>query len=266
MRLAATLALFACHAGTLLAIEPSRSFDHDVFDALLRANVQDGMVDYDAFARASEFGGYLDSLADARLDPLDEPERLALWLNAYNAYTIELINSHGERDSIRNINKTLGFLKLKGPWRERLARVGGKPYTLDEIEHDIIRKRFGEPRIHFALVCAAMGCPPLRGEAYVRARLDDQLEEQSRIFMLRSPSKNRVDVDRKTVHVSMIFRYYRSDFGGSDAAIGRYIAGFYPAGPKRELLLSGRFRLHQTPYDWTLNSQEQAKKLAARKR
>lgn len=264
MRLAATLALFTFNTGALLANDRPSTFDHTVFDVLLRANVESGMVDYDAFARASEFADYLGSLAEARPDELDEQERLALWLNAYNAYTIELVNSHGERDSIRNINKTLGFLKLKGPWRERLARVGGKAYALDEIEHEIIRKRFDEPRIHFALVCAAMGCPPLRSEAYVAARLDDQLEEQARIFILRSAAKNRVDVERKTVQISMIFRYYRSDFGGSDAAIGRYIAGFYSAGPKRELLLSGRFRLHQTSYDWTLNSQEQARRLAGR--
>ncbi len=265
MRAAATLALLASTAPPVLARDPPAASDHAAFDTLLRANVENGMVDYDAFARSSEFSSYLEWLADARFDGLNEPERLALWVNAYNAYTIELINAHQERGSIRNINKTLGFLKLKGPWRERLARVGGAAYTLDEIEHEIIRKRFEEPRIHFALVCAAMGCPPLRSEAYVGGRLDAQLEEQARRFILESPRKNRVDVERKTVHVSMIFRYYRADFGGRDAAIGLYLAGFYAEGPERELLLSGRLRLHQTPYDWTLNSREQALGLASRR-
>ena len=266
MRIVAALTLLALTASHLMANDPLAKLDHALFDALLHAHVRNRMVDYEAFARSSAFPKYLDALADSRIDHLDEQERLALWINAYNAYTIELINAHEERDSIRNVNKTLGFLKLKGPWRQRLARVGGAPHTLDEIEHDIIRKRFGEPRIHFALVCAAMGCPPLRSEAYDGERLDAQLDEQSRIFILDLPQKNRVDVERKTVHISMIFRHYRSDFGGSDAAIGRYIAGFHPAGPERELLLSGRFRLHQTPYDWTLNSQEQARRLAASSR
>ena len=109
--------------------------------------------------------------------------------------------SHGERESIRNINKTLGLFSGKGPLKERLAEVAGETLTLDEIEHEIIRKHFSEPRIHFALVCAAMGCPPLRTEAYVGEDLDH----------------------------------------------------FHPAGPARDLLRSGRFRVELTDYDWSLN-------------
>lgn len=240
----------------------SATFDHSAFDALLKAHVKDGMVDYDAFAKSKEFDAYLQSLAEADLEALDEDERLALWINAYNAYTIHLINEHDERDSIRNINKTL-FLKLKGPWKEELANVAGEVYNLDNIEHDIIRKRFDEPRIHFALVCAAMGCPELRSEAYTGARLDEQLQDQAEEFLLRTPAKNRVDVDRRRVYGSMIYtKYYREDFGGTDEAIGRYVAQFYPEGPEQELLLSGDFDLKTTDYDWTLNSQEKARELA----
>ena len=124
MRIATALALLALTAPLPIANDPPVASDHAAFDALLRANVRDGMVDYDAFARSPQFPSYLEALAGSRTDRLDEQERLALWINAYNAYTIELINAHEERDSIRNINKTLGFLKLKGPWQERLARVG----------------------------------------------------------------------------------------------------------------------------------------------
>jgi hypothetical protein len=241
----------------------SGAFDHSAFDALLREHVVDGMVDYDAFAESPAFAAYLRSLAGADLAPLDEDERLALWINAYNAYTIQLINEHGERDSIRNINKTL-FLRLEGPWKEELAAVAGEIYDLDEIEHEIIRRRFDEPRIHFALVCAAMGCPPLRSEAYTGSQLDAQLEDQTEQFLLASPSKNRIDVARRKVYGSMIYTsYYREDFGGTDEAIGRYLAQLYPAGSReRELLLSGDFDLEATEYDWTLNSQEKARELA----
>jgi hypothetical protein len=236
----------------------SRTFDHSAFDALLRAHVVDGMVDYGAFARAPTFAAYLKALDAADLSALDEKERLALWINAYNAYTIQLINAHGERDSIRNINRTLG-LALKGPWHEKLVKVGGRTYHLDNVEHDIIRKEFQEPRIHFALVCAAMGCPPLRSEAYTGAKLEGQLDDQARRFLLRSPAKNRVDVPNRTVYVSSIFNYYRDDFGGTDAAVGRYLARFYPAGSaERRLLESGPFKIVETDYDWTLNSQEKA--------
>ena len=233
------------------------TFDHSAFDVLLRRHVKDGLVDYDGFRNDAAFKAYLQALARADVTSLPEPERLAFWINAYNAYTIELINRHGERESIRNINRTLG-ITLKGPWREPIVRAAGQVLHLDNVEHDIVRKQFREPRIHFALVCAALGCPPLRPEAYSGARLDAQLADQAQAFLRRSPDKNRVDVAGRTVYVSMIFEYYADDFGGSDAAIGRYIAQFHPPGPERQLLESGAFRLRKTEYDWALNSQERA--------
>lgn len=238
------------------AAAQSRTFDHAAFDRLLRTEVDArGLVDYDAFQRSPEFARYLESLAAFEPGTLPETERLAFWINAYNAYTIALVNRHDERESIRNINKSFGLLKGKGPWSEPLARVGGRDYTLDEIEHEIIRKQFSEPRIHFALVCAALGCPPLRREAYTGARLDAQLADQARAFLLASPAHNRVDVKRGRLHASKIFDWYREDFGNSDAAITRYMAGFYPAGAARDLLLSGRADVVFTPYDWSLNRQ-----------
>lgn len=233
-----------------------KSFDHGEFDALLRAHVVKGMVDYDAFAASAEFNHYLASLAAADPFAMSRAEQLAFWINAYNAYTIRLINSHEERASIRNINKSFGFVKAYGPWNEKLAVVGGTAYTLDDIEQELIRKRFSEPRIHFALVCAAIGCPPLRSEAFTGARLDAQLDEQARNFLLRTPTRNRVDVATRTLYVSPIlveFRDYIKDFGGSKESVGRYIAAFYPPGPERDMLSSGDFRTVTTKYDWGLN-------------
>ena len=139
--------------------------DHGAFSTLLARHVRDGLVNYDAFRDSPEFAGYLRTLA--RTDPARLPrnEQLAFWINAYNAYTIAQINAHGERASIKNINKSLGFLKTGGAWSEPMATVGGTRYTLDQIEHERIRPVFSEPRVHFALVCAALGCPPLRSEA-----------------------------------------------------------------------------------------------------
>ena len=216
------------------------------------------------FSATPAFKSYLAALA--RQDPASLPraEQLAFWINAYNAYTIQLIVKHDENKSIRNINRTIG-LKLKGPWSEPLARVGGKNNTLDDIEHKIIRPTYQEPRIHFALVCAAMGCPPLRREAYTGARLDAQLEEQGAVFLLRSPSKNRVDVASKTFYHSMIFGYYKADFGGTLVSAGKYAAHWFPAGSaERALLESGAFRAVETKYDWTLNSQANARRAATK--
>jgi hypothetical protein len=242
----------------------AQTVDHSAFDQLLRAHVVNGMVDYDAFAKAPEFARYLSVLNATDPARLARDEQLAFWINAYNAYTIQLINKHSERQSIRNINKSAGFVKAYGPWKEKLAMVGGKAYGLDEIEQDIIRPTYREPRIHFALVCAAMGCPPLRGEAFIASRLEAQLEDQGREFVTRQPTKNRVDVATRTVYLSPVFigfRDYIKDFGGSEAAVGKYIARFYPEGAEKQLLLSGAFKAKETNYDWTLNSQDRARKL-----
>ena len=264
-RLAGILALAVMASAPPLAAQAA--FDHGAFDALLRAHVRGGMVDYDAFARAPEFQRYLASLAGFDPTALPERERLAFWINAYNAYTIRLIVRHEERESIRNINKTFGLVKAYGPWKEKLAVVGGRTYGLDEIEQGIIRPRFREPRIHFALVCAAMGCPPLRSEAYAGARLDAQLDDQARTFLLRSPTKNRVDAASRTVYLSPIlveFRDYIEDFGGSRDAVGRFVALYHPPGLERALLETGGFRVVTTAYDWTLNSQANARRATAR--
>jgi hypothetical protein len=113
-------------------------------------------------------------------------------------------------------------------------------------------------RIHFALVC---GDEPsaLRSEVYTGARLDAQLDGQARPSP-QSPEKNRVDLKTGTLHVSMVLDWYKDDFGGTDAAIARYVAGFYPEGPERQLLLSGKARVATTDYDWTLNSQEKSRR------
>ncbi len=249
--IASTLAVAALDP---LAAAAPLAFDHAEWDALLHAHVTAGLVDYDAFARSAEFGAYLGRLASAQPDALAQADRLAFWINTYNAYTIQQVNAHAERRSIRNIRKTLGMLPLKGPWSEPMVHAAGRTLTLDEVEHEIIRKQFREPRIHFALVCAALGCPPLRSEAYVGARLEEQLDDQARAFLLRSPGKNRVDLASRTVFVSSILVWYRDDFGGGDAAIGRFLARYWPEGEEQRLLASGWFDLRETDYDWTLNN------------
>lgn len=252
IRRAACAVAFCAAAVTLEA----QTVDHTDFDRLLKAHVRNGLVDYDAFQASPAFAAYLRLLAATNPASLPRNEQLALWINAYNAYTIQLINVKGERGSIRNINKSLGLLRLKGPWSEAFAVVGGKTYTLDDIEQRTIRPTFRDPRIHFALVCAAIGCPPLRSEAYTGARVDAQLNDQAVIFLTRTPAKNRVDVANRTLYRSPVFSFldYMKDFGGSEAAVGKFIARYYPAGAERTMLESGDYRVVKTEYDWSLNS------------
>jgi len=250
------LGLGASAAATPLPA-PAQSMSHATWDRLLQAHVRSGLVDYDAFARSAEFQQYLNALAATNPSGMGRNDQLAYWINAYNAYTIQLINKHGERVSIRNINKTLGVVRAYGPWNEPIVRAGGRTYTLDHLEQQILRKQIREPRIHFALVCAAMGCPPLRSEAYTGARMEEQLDDQARLFLARTPSKNRVDLANRTLYASQIFQFrdYEKDFGGTPRAIGRYIARYLPDGPEKRLLESGDFRIRYTDYDWSLNKQ-----------
>src|SRR3990172_11378934 len=117
-----------------LALLPAvgAAFDHSAFDRLLRSRVEGGLVDYDAFASSEDFRAYLDRLAEAGPELLPESERLAFRINVYNAYTIEQVNAHHERESIRNIRKTLGFLPLNGPWAERMVRADRRTLSLDQ--------------------------------------------------------------------------------------------------------------------------------------
>jgi Protein of unknown function, DUF547 len=258
-RRAASVAALCLSASAMQA----QTVDHSGFDRLLKAHVVNGLVNYDAFKTDPAFAEYLRLLASTNPAALPRTEQLALWINAYNAYTIHLINIKNERLSIRNVNKSLGLLRLKGPWSESFAVVGGKTYSLDDIEQRTIRPTFREPRIHFALVCAAIGCPTLRSEAYVGARLEAQLNDQTVKFLTQTPVKNRVDVAARTVYRSPVFSFsdYMNDFGGSEASVGRFIARYYPAGPEKVLLESGSFTVVRTEYDWSLNSQANGRRL-----
>ena len=262
VRVAGTLLL--CTAVSAIG-QPSRAqsatrvrVDHQLFDALLRQHVVDGFVDYDAFARAPEFSQYLASLDKVKPLLLDEDERLAFWINVYNASTIQLIVSHRETESIRNINKVLGFLQLKGPWSEPMVRAAGRQLTLDDVNHSIIRREFGEPRIHFALTCAAMGCPPLRSEAYTGERLLEQLNEQARAFLAESPKKNRFE--SPVFNLSPILTAYSTDFGPTMRDLVRSVAP-YMKGVDSAALKRERPPVRTTRFDWTLNSQAKAKEM-----
>lgn len=229
---------------------------HAPFTALLKEHVRHGLVDYDAFEKSGEFPKYLQALATTRIDRMTRDERLAFWINVYNAYTIALINKHKERESIRNINMFLGVVKGKGPWKEEIVRAAGRTLTLDEVEHKIIRVEFKEPRIHMALVCAALSCPPLRTEAFEGARLNEQLHDQTRTFLRERQTENRLDLGNSVIHLSPIFDWFREDFGKTDAAILRFVAPYFDGAGERNAFTASRLTIEFTDYDWSLNLQK----------
>lgn len=223
-----------CAVMAVLSVLPSASvqaqivaIDYSAYNALLREHVKDGLVDYDAFANAPEFNEWL--LRMESVDPLSifGDERVAYWINLYNAWTIQLINLHNERKSIRNINKTFWLFRLKGPWTEPIVRTQGRLLSLDEVQFGKIRSETSDPRVHFALSCGAMSCAPLRSEAYTGEKLDAQLHDQGAVFLSPARSYNRFVTAEWTFHQNAVFRYYASDFGGNRKELGQFLAIWY---------------------------------------
>ena len=243
------------------------AFDHAAWDGLLRAHVgpDSGLVDYAGLAgERRRLDAYLDSLADADLTKAGREEKVAFWLNAYNARMVALVLDHYPIRGDRPELPAASVLQVDGIFKTQRARFAGLDLSLDEIEHEYLRARFAEPRVHFALVCGAVSCPPLRAEAYSAERLDEQLADQARRF-LGDRSKNEIDLDAGVARLSRIFEWFGEDFvpetepseamrrrAGPQAAVLAFLAPLL-AEDARRAALEGRLRVEFLPYDWTLN-------------
>ncbi|MEJ2056649.1 MAG: DUF547 domain-containing protein, partial [Desulfofustis sp.] len=182
---------------------------HDQWGDLLSRHVRAGVVDYQGFKQEeAKLDRYLNLLAATDPGALSESQRLAYYINAYNSYTVKLIlDNFKNGDPVQSIRKIGGL--FSSPWDISFAVLGGKTYSLDNIEHDIIRAQFDEPRIHFAVNCASKSCPILISEPYRGADLDRQLEQSTRNF-LEDTNHNYLDGD--ILYVSSIFKWYKEDF------------------------------------------------------
>lgn len=195
-------------AGETYAEKPDGPrFDHTLFNNVLGKYVSDqgGLVDY-AGLRKDTVGldAYIAALARAPLAELGRSERLALLINAYNAFTLRLILDRYPVKSIKDIPTDLR-------WDAKRWNVGGNTWSLNQIEHEQIRPHFKEPRIHFALVCAARGCPPLRNEAYVAGKLEEQLEAQAQ-YVHTHEGWFQFDAKKGVARLTSLYKWYGGDF------------------------------------------------------
>lgn len=225
---------------------------HSAFTAILQSHVANERVDYAALKKNPvPLDAYLDTLAavpESEFKGWSNDRRLAFLINLYNAATLKLVVDHYPVKSIKDIG---GF--LSGPWKQPVVRAFGKTWTLDNIEHDMIRPKYDEPLAHFAVNCASIGCPALRADAYVATRLDLQLDEQGRRF-LADRSKNRVDAKARVLSLSPIFKWFASDFTDNAGTVEKFVAP-YLSDADRAAVLSGEFKIDYTDYDWGLNKQ-----------
>jgi hypothetical protein len=223
----------------------------------LVANVREGKVDYPNLCRDVRLDQYLASLSaqDPELKT-DKPEQLAFWINAYNAFTLKLICDNYPLKSISELHAgglIVGSVLGRTAWDRKFITIHGKLYSLGDIEHKILRPKFKEPRIHFAIVCAARGCPPLRSEAYEPQFIDTQLDNQAKKF-LNQMRKNAFDLKTRTAYISPIFSWFKNDFGGQSAAVLKFLAPFLPADIREDIEKnSAAWKIRYTNYDWSLN-------------
>jgi hypothetical protein len=236
----------------------AQAFDHShqAWEALLKKNVvlRDGgkasLVRYAAMAQdRAALREYLDSLGrvgEAEFGRWTGAQRMAFLINAYNAHAVEkVLTRYPDLRSIWDFGKLFG-----NPFKDNFFSLLGKKSSLDWIENEALRKQYREPRIHYALNCASIGCPMLREEAYVAERLERQLEEQA-VRFLADRSRNRFAGGK--LEVSKIFDWYREDFEPRAAYFARYAKLLADDAEGEKLIAQGKAPLAFLDYDWSLN-------------
>ena len=219
--------------------------DHSLWGELLAKYNQAGHVNYAGFkSEEASLDAYLGQLSKIDPESLSSSDRFAFYVNAYNAWTIKLILS--SYPGLKSI-KDLGNL-FKSPWKRKFVDLNGKKVSLDYIEHDILRPQFQDPRVHFAVNCASLGCPPLFKEPFIGSRLDQQLNTATTAFI----NDNRYNrLEGNTLYVSMIFKWFKEDFNND-------IIAFFEQFAADELKSSIKNRratlqVKYLDYDWGLN-------------
>ncbi|MGB3212306.1 MAG: DUF547 domain-containing protein [Desulforhopalus sp.] len=253
---------------TLFIVPNSQAagFDHSVWGDLLKEHVHviengnTNRVDYAGFLEKRDIlGGYLNKLSAVTREEFDSwssDEQLAFLINAYNSWTVELIlTKYPDLDSI----KDLGSL-FQSPWKKRFIPLLGEKQSLDDVEHGLIRGsgRYNDPRIHFAVNCASIGCPDLRAEPYRGDDLQRQLDDATDLF-LQDRSRNRLD--GRVLRVSSIFKWYREDFEKNwrgvtslEQFFADHAASLELTEEEKEQVLAKKIKIDFLDYDWKLNT------------
>ena len=234
--------------------QSTRTVDHSGWDQFLQryvAEFSDGInrVDYAGVSPADRqrLNQYLNGLSKVPVSRLNRAEQRVLWINLYNALTVRVILDHYPVDSIRDIDISPGLFS-DGPWGKKLIEIEGEPVSLDDIEHRILRPIWRDPRIHYAVNCASLGCPNLQRRAFT-ADNTERLLNKGAVDYINHPRGASVENGR--LIVSSIYDWFQADFGGSDSGVIRHLNRYADAKLKSEL--SGIDRIFDDHYDWTLN-------------
>ena len=229
--------------------------DHSSWQQLLdnyHSQGKDGIArfDYGAVTKSDKqkLTGYLTQLAATPVSSLTRPEQMAYWINLYNALTVQTILQHYPVKSIREINISPGWFTI-GPWGAKQITVEGEKISLDDIEHRILRPIWRDPRIHYAVNCASLGCPDLADKAYHAQQLDSQLDQAAHAFIREGRG---LRFDENDLVLSSIYSWFREDFGKNDQDVLAHLRAY----AESDLLdrLEGVTSISDHEYDWRLNA------------
>ncbi|MHC4806291.1 MAG: DUF547 domain-containing protein [Planctomycetota bacterium] len=268
--------IFCSH--TLAAESEKKRFDYSDYTAALKIHVDDvGMVNYRKLKAEPQklraFVTALGNLDGKGFDKWSDNEKIAFWINAYNALTLKaIIENYPIKSSFfrSRVFPKNSIRQISGVWDKITFNVMGQNLTLGHIEHKILRVKFNEPRIHMVMVCAAMGCPPLRNEPYIGEKLDEQLDKQTHRFLANS-AKFKIERGNDMLYLSPIFKWFANDFikkYGPDKSIGKHnkeesaVLNFiasYLGQAQKNYVLAGKFKIKYLKYDWSLNEQRAKK-------
>ncbi|MBA1145953.1 DUF547 domain-containing protein [Ectothiorhodospiraceae bacterium WFHF3C12] len=235
--------------------DATRTVDHSAWGAFLaryREPGPDGIarLDYAGVSEAHRrrLQGYIEELERVAISEYDRDEQLAYWLNLYNAVTVEVVLAHPPVDSIRDIDISPGWFS-DGPWGAELVEVEGEALTLNDIEHRILRPVWQDPRIHYGVNCASLGCPNLLADPFTADRVDQQLTAAARAYVNHPRG---VGFNDGELIVSSIYHWFRADFGDSEAGVIRHLRRY--AGDQLRSRLADRSGYDDHRYDWSLNA------------
>jgi hypothetical protein len=220
---------------------------HQLWNELLKAHVKpDGRVDYKGFIREKpKLESYLKLLSENAPDrsKWSKNEQLAYWINVYNAFTVKLIVDFYPTKSIRDLGPRIKIPLIKDVWHYKFFKIAGVDMSLDEVEHSILRKEFEEPRIHFAINCASVSCPPLLNEAFVASTLENQLIRVTTTFV-NDPSRNKISA--QSAQLSSIFSWFKGDFTKKGTLV-EFLNSY------SKVKISPNARITFLDYNWNLN-------------
>lgn len=223
-------------------------FDHShrLYGKVLNEYVYDGLVDYSALQSSPELlNAYLNNLGNihrAEFDLWTENEQKAFLINLYNAAILKFIIDHYPVSSVKKMGDW-----FSSPWKDKFVQLFGEITTLDFIEHELLRKNFNDPRIHFALVGAAKGYPPLGNKPYTAKKINKELREQGKLFMSQ-PEKNSIDRENSTLYLSPIFKWFKDDFKVRARTLNAFVSNYFPGRPNLR-----NYKIKYTDFDWSLN-------------